>query len=364
MSKMLNTASASTSFRRQLKVIRWLILTLFLLMVGVAAILFFCSMNEEVPGRGVVVGLRSYDLKSSVQSRISKIHFREGDQVKAGDILLELDDRQVANLLEIQKNSIQELEAEIIVKEWSLKLLRSDPLPEEYRHTKIALEESRTRTDTSAMELETYRKLYEKKVVSEMEFHRREMDHTRNKAELEKLETDYAKLEAGLAEQIIGLAESELAMLRVRLAGRHKELQLSERQMEEYRFVAPEDGTITYIPTKIGAYVEPGQVMVQLAAAGGKKFIAYIDETEVYKIREGQEVRISSSQYSTFEYGYFHGEVLYVGELPEERGGKTVYPVFILMTDEPQPLRLGSTGEAKITVGASRIITNLTGMTR
>ena len=176
------------------------------------------------------------------------------------------------------------------------------------------------------------------------------------------VQNDYAKLSSGLAEKILARAEAEIKLLKVRIAGRREELQALEGRVREYRFVAPEDGVISYIPTKTGTYVEPGQSVIQFAAGNERKFIAYIDEAEIFKIEEGQPVRIASSQYSIYEYGYFPGEVMYISELPQERAGKVCYPVFIRITREPQPLRLGSSGEARISTGRDRIIRTIMGI--
>ena len=348
-------------FQAQLKIIRRLLVLLGSIMLLVVAGTFIFSMNDEAIGRGTVEGLRSYDMKSSVQSRIRKIYFRDGDAVPAGTVMLELDASELNDAMENVKNSIRTLEAELAVKLASLELLKHDPLPAEYRHTKIALEESRLRLAASMGEFEAYRALRERGVIAELDFKRHEMEVARNKMELEKLESDYAKLTSGLAEKIIARAEAEINLLKVKIAGRQEELRALESRVREYRFVAPEDGVISYIPTKIGAYVEPGQSIIQFAAGDGRKFIAYIDEVEIFKIEEGQEVRIASSQYSIYEYGYFHGEVMYISELPQERAGKVCYPVFIRITHEPQPLRLGSSGEARISTGRDRIIRTIMG---
>jgi hypothetical protein len=55
---------------------------------------------------------------------------------------------------------------------------------------------------------------------------------------------------------------------------------------------------------------------------------------------------------------------MYIGELPVERAGRVYYPVFIRVTYEPEPLRLGSSGEAKISTGRDRIIKTITGTNR
>ena len=352
------------NFQKQLKIIRQLVIALIVVMLMVIAGTFIFSMNDESIGRGTVEGLRNYDMKSSVKSRIAKIHFRDGDQVKKGMIMLELDSSDLKDAIGNVTSSIRELEAELSVKLAELELLKHNPLPAEYRHTKIALEESRLRLATSQAELNAYKALRKRGVVAELDYNRHEMEVTRNKMELEKLQNDYATLSSGLANKIIAQAEAGIELLKIRIENKRKELISLNEKMSEYRFVAPEDGQIAYIPTKIGTYVEPGMSVIQYAAGNGRKFVAYIDEVEIFKIEENQSVRIASSQYSTYEYGYFQGEVMYIGELPVERAGRVYYPVYIRVTYEPQPLRLGSSGEAKISTGRDRIIRTIMGTNR
>lgn len=478
------------NFQKQLRFIRWVIVVLVVVMLAVIAAAFIFSMNDECIGRGTFEGWRTYDMKSSVKSRIVKIHFHDGETVKAGEVMLELDSSELqnaiaavesniaeleaelkvktaameldiseleraiagveANILELEseleikrstlkmetgalqdavrdaQSNIQELEAELTVKRTALALLRHDPLPEEYRHTAIALEERKILLDASVKKVEAYKKLQESGAMAELKYLDHQIEVERNQKELEKLEKDFATVN-GLAGKIISQAEAEvklqevrianrrqeltalqrkleeyssarakaeidmqqvrianqrkeleslkskmsstriaraqaeIAMLETRIANRNKELAALRKKMKEYQFVAPEDGVIASIPTKPGTYVEPGMSVIQFAAGQERKFIAYVDEVEIFKIEEKQSVRIASSQYSTYEYGYFQGEVMYIGELPVERAGKVYYPVFIRVTYEPQPLRLGSSGEARISTGRDRIIRTIMG---
>ena len=363
---MIIALDENMNFQRQLKIIRRMVIALVWVMIAVIAGTFIFSMNDESIGRGTVEGIRNYDMKSSVKSRIAKIHFRDGEAVKAGTVMLELDSSELQNDIENASSRIRELEAELAVKLAALELLKHDPLPTEYRHTKIALEESRLRLATSQAELNAYKALRKRGVVAELDYNRHEMEVMRNKMELEKLQNDYATLSSGLASKIIARAEAEIDLLKIRIENRRRELLLLNEKMREYRFTAPEDGTIAYIPTKTGTYVEPGMSVIQFAAGNGRKFIAYIDEVEIFKIEEGQSVRIASSQYSIYEYGYFGGEVMYISELPQERAGRVYYPVFIRVTHAPDDLtlRLGSSGEARISTGRDRIIRTIMGTNR
>ena len=352
---------AVSNFRRHMRIFRIVILMILLLVLMAIGVLFLFSIESTVDGRGVVLGLRHWKMASSVASRITVINAREGDYVAAGTVLLKLDDRELQRRCEALRNSILELEAQLDVQMWRYKLLEIDPLPEDYRHTSIALNEARERVRNTEREFETYKELWKKQVIAELEFHRRELELVKEKAVLEKLEADFATVSAGLADSILSEAKAEIETLRRQIDSAKAELAATEKESSEYVFVAPESGVVCDIPTRVGTYVTSGEVIVEIAAEGPKKFVVSVSENDVHRVSEGQRVRIESSQYDHYKHGFFYGDVMYIGVLPEERGGQSFYQVFVRITDEPKELRIGSTGNAKISVGKSKIIAWLTG---
>lgn len=349
------------NFRKTIRIFRYLIGILVLFVIVVAAIMVFGYMENTVSGRGVFEGFQEYQLKSSVQSRIREVLKNEGEQVKKGEVLLRLDDRELCEEIERLKNQIAELKSEIAVAEAELAIKQHDPLPKEYRHTLIDLQTAEQRCKKSAREQEMFQKLYERNVVSLLQLQEKQLNHLANLTELKVAHKDYMILKNGLAAKIIAKAANELALLKTRLASKTGQLALLSRHLSDFTFAAPEDGIIRYIPTKPGAYVEPGDVLVRVATTDQKKFTVYVDEKQIFRIQEGQPVRIASSQYNYLEYGYFEGKVFHIGGMPEVRAGQNYYPVKVLLTKEPQALRLGSTGEAYIATGKARIIFCLSG---
>jgi membrane fusion protein, multidrug efflux system len=61
---------------------------------------------------GVVQALRTVAVKSQVDGMIAEIHFREGDEVKAGDMLITLDRRPFENSLRIARADLANVRAE------------------------------------------------------------------------------------------------------------------------------------------------------------------------------------------------------------------------------------------------------------
>jgi len=349
------------SFRKNLKVFRYMIGALFLFMIIVLAMLVFGYMENTVNGRGVFEGFREYQLKSAVLSRIKSVAKHEGGTVKKGDVLLRLDDRDLREKISLLKNKIDELKSEIDVSEAELAIKKHDPLPKEYRHTLIDMHTAELRSKKSEIELEMFQKLYGRKVISLLKLQQSQLKHLNNITELKTMRKDYMILKNGLAKKIIAKAASELALLKTKLASKENEFKLLLKHLDDYIFISPEDGIVRYIPPKSGAYVVPGDTLVRIATTDKKKFTVYVDEKQIFRIQEGQTVRIASSQYNYLEYGYFEGKVLNIGGMPEVRAGQNYYPVKVLVISEPQVLRLGSTGEAYIVTGKERIILCLSG---
>ena len=74
------------------------------------------ATREDVPRRiesiGAVQALRTVAIKSQVDGIVAEVHFREGDEVKAGDLLITLDRRPLENSLRIARADLVNARAE------------------------------------------------------------------------------------------------------------------------------------------------------------------------------------------------------------------------------------------------------------
>ncbi len=340
------------SFLRKAKLFRILFFIIFcMLMTGVCVILL-CKMEDIVEGRGIVAGRREYNMKSRVRSTISNIYFRSGDFVKKGQVMMTLDDRDYQEHCLKLRSSIAELQAEIKAAESALEAARLDPLPKEYRHAEISLKEFAERIVREKESLSAYRNLQKSGAVPLVEINKKEIEFIHNQGEFERIKRDVVLIKKGLPQAIINQKEAELALLKTRFTNLQKELDFYLRHKSDYIFIAPEDGYVSNIPTKIGIYIEAGEDVITFAAQGEKRFLAQIHEKDIYKIQEGQSIRVKSSQYNYFEHGYFTGKIYAIDELPRRIGDTPYYTVRINLDEkENKPLRLGSTGGVEIMTG-------------
>ena len=352
----------NSSVRNRFKIFRRIILFILLIFLTIVLIMCFGSMDDNVEGQGTVVGIREYDLKTIVSAKIIRIHHNQGEQVNRGDLLLEFDSRDQRDRIKSLEHELQELLHEQQVKEQSLRILRKDPLPDYFRHTKLQLEEAKERFARNEHELNVYADLYKRKAITRREFLRVELDHLNSQMALRRLQEDWKKLQSGMAADIIIRAEKELALLKKRIEGKKLEIAIARKKLEDYKIYAPDDGVLTDIPPRPGGFYARGEVVVKFSANRNKKVIAYIDEKLIFKVAPGQSVRIYCQQYNYLDYGYFSGTVTDIFQLPVKVNDINYYPVRIVLSDEKYPLRFGSGCEVTIITGRDRIISIILGI--
>lgn len=350
------------NIHKKLKVFRFLIFfTIFILILGIL-VLFFFKMEDTVYATGKLVGRYDYEMKARVPSSIIEIVKKEGDSVKKGDVIIKLDMTILQDKIVQLQNEIKELQAEIKVKKTSYDVLKNNPLPKEYRHVYTEFEEQKKRLEQSEKNLPVYKALYDKMAISRIEYEKYELNHIQTKAALKKAEDDLNRVKDGMTEKILIQADNEIKLLEQKLASKEKILEITQQHMVDYTIIAPEDGVVTELPLPTGHYVESGNMIAKMSYIKEKKFIAYVGERYVYKIRPGQSVRITSSQYNYINFGYFEGKVIQVSELPVKKENTNLYPVEVLVTHEPYELKLGSSAEIMISTGKASIIVCLLGL--
>ena len=350
------------NFQRLLKTFRRIGLAILLMLGVLFCILIFGSMNDEVSGDGIVAGIREYDLKALVDAPSVKIFYHEGEEVSAGEPIMELDSRNQREKITLLKHQLKELQTKVSAKEKALVILKKDPLPDYYRNAELDLAASREKLKLAEKEFEVYSALYRKKAVTRKEFLQVELNLLSNRINTQRLERDVKRLEDGMAQQIIARAEDELTQFRHQLEAKKDELAMEIRRLDDFIIRAPDSGILTDIPPRPGNYYTKGDVVAKFAANRHKKVIGLIHESQIYKVKRGQRVRIEANQYNYLDYGYFYGQVDAIYQLPEKVDGHYYYPVKVVLTNERMPLRFGSGCKVTIITGRERVLALLLGI--
>ena len=161
-------------------------------------------------------------------------------------------------------------------------------------------------------------------------------------------------------------AAGELSEAESIIATRTEILEKAEARAQRQTLTAPVDGIVNAVNvTTIGEVAQPGEPVITLVPAGGELYVeAYLLNRDVGFVAEGQEVRIKLEAFPFMRYGHLDGVVEQISPdaiVDENRG--LVYPARIrvvsneILVNGVQPvLAAGMAATVEIKTGRRRVI--------
>jgi HlyD family secretion protein len=221
---------------------------------------------------------RTVDLASKVTGRVVSVAVREGDRVKKGDLLVQLDLGETAVAVERDRRGVEAAEA------------RLRDFAGGSRQAEVAAAQAEVTDRTAAVELaqrelQRQQQLLSKKVGTPRDLDRASTDLERAQAALkasrERLElvregfrrwqTEQARVEVDRAKTILSAAE---------IVARESEIR------------APEDGIVLHRLAEPGQLLGPGQPALTLAFASRLYVRTFVPGPRLGKVRQGQVVSV------------------------------------------------------------------------
>jgi HlyD family secretion protein len=219
------------------------------------------------------------DLAPKVAGRVVEVRVREGDRVKAGDLLARLDLGETAVAVERDREGLKSAEA------------RYQDMSEGSRRAEILaadadVADKKSQLDLAKRELERQQVLLSKKIGTQRDFDvaKTEVDRTTAalKASDERLKLTvegFRKFQTEQAKHDMGRAKSVLAQ--------------SETVAREAEIRAPADGVILHRIAEPGLLLGAGQPAVTMAFANRLYVRTYVPEPVLGKVRPGMAAAVS-----------------------------------------------------------------------
>jgi HlyD family secretion protein len=236
------------------------------------------NLISSISSNGKVEPIEPYVMRAKLDTFVERVHAKEGQAVKKGQLLLELNVRDATARLS----------------EARAKLLRAQ---DDLRAAKAggrADEAAKTSGDLSKMQAERDRlqKNHDAlvRLIAEQAATRDEL--AANDLELTKAQTEVTKLTAVKQEfdRSVKL-DVERAGLQVEQA--QNEAAALEDKVRNGRIAAPANGTLYSLPVKAGDYVKLGDLLAEMADLRKVRVRAFIDEPELGALEENEPVKIT-----------------------------------------------------------------------
>jgi multidrug efflux pump subunit AcrA (membrane-fusion protein) len=269
-------------------------------------------------------------LSSKVLGRIVSIHVREGDRVKAGQRLVDIDDREMKTQIEKSRAGLKEAQYALDEVE---KAIRAGEAEKVGAEAGLALASST---------LGRFKGLFERGSVSTQEFDEVRTRHTAAKATADQASERLQALVAKKGQLIARIEQARADMVN------------AETFLSYTQILSPIDGIVTSKPADIGQMAAPGTHLLTVEDETHYRLEVLVEETRLGRIHLGTPARVSIDALGQEP---IHGEVSEI--VPElDPTSRSAIVKIDLRTPERAPvLRTGLFGKARFVTGTKPALT-------
>lgn len=342
--------------RNRIKII---IITLLMIFVGAAALVGWWFYGREAPlpdgliqANGRIEG-DHYIVAGKAPGRIVKLGAREGDSVKKGQIMAQLDDSQVSAGVARAKAGVEVSKAQFSAAQTKLEILKKDvPLKVDtakasVSHVKaqlVAAKAGERQAGRDAARMET---LLKEGAVEKHRSEEADLVWTAKRSELIATQEALKQAQKRLAEAELGWAqikatEDGVRAYKAQVVQAEAALTETRSLLDDFTIHAPATGVITTRIVNSGEVVAAGSPMFDIVDLDRLYLKVYIPEKMIGKVRLGLSARIYTD---AFPDKPFSANLRYIAsqaeftpkevQTPDERV-KLVYAVRLYLDSNPE----------------------------
>ena len=266
------------------------------------------DLVSKVTANGQIEAKRKVDLSANIMGQITNLAVREGDVVKKGDFLLQIDRAQHAASAEAQEAGLDAL-------------LRDR-------------DAARASAEEANLVFQRSKRSFEGNLIPQAEYER-------------------ARAALQTAQANVAAAEGRIRQARASLTG-------ARDTLSKTTIRAPMDGLVTRLPVEegevavIGTMNNPGTVLLTISDMSVVEAVMEVDETDIPNVKIGQKAEVTIDAWPNQR---FSGTVTEVGSSPRDRslGSSTDavnFEVKIQLDNPPPQVRPGFSCSAEITTAS------------
>jgi HlyD family secretion protein len=271
------------------------------------------------------------DLTVSAPGRVSAVSAVAGGEVRAGTVLVRLDD-------ETERRTVEIASAALAGTRLKVRNARQETLPK----LRERLNQAQNELDTVSAELERLRRLLESGAVARVEVQNAENRYQRALSERNQLRISLETMETS------GILAELLEQERVQLA----QLELARAALEDRRVKAPVSGVVSAVHVQRGQRVAAGTPVVTMVERGPWVLEADVDQKELPYLTPGTTAMVAFDAYPDDRV---RARVSFVCALVDV--GKGTCDLKLEVVDPRPYIRYGMSGTAEIEAGRYEDVT-------
>ncbi|MGC9987434.1 MAG: efflux RND transporter periplasmic adaptor subunit [Terriglobales bacterium] len=299
------------------------------------------NLTSVVSASGEIKPKTYANIGANAFGRIVKLHVKEGDRVKKGQLLAQLEDVQPLADVNSTRASVQASQTDAVAAEAALNTSLAD------------LNRAKSDAEHAKLDWDRAQGLYTAALIAKQ-------DYDVKKATWEQANAGLAQAEARVAQ-----AKAQKDSADRHISQNQANLTRVADVLQKTTYTAPFDGVITNLPVREGETVvmgiqnSPGSTLMTIADMSVITSEVKVDETDIVNVHLGQPAEVTID---AIPHKIFHGVVSEIGDnaIVRSTGVATSqssstseeakdFKVVVTLTDPPTELRPGLSSTAKIT---------------
>jgi HlyD family secretion protein len=272
------------------------------LIIAASLFIFGCgngNNKNSIEASGIIEAT-NVTVSSKVTGQILKLNFEEGDPVKSGDTLIDIDH---ANLnIQLRQAEAAEMQADA-----QLQLIEQGARSEDIKQAEDAVKQAKANYDLASRDKDRNEKLYQSRSITQQQF-----DNVLSKFEITSAQYNSAIENLKKIRNLY--RPDDIKQAQANLDRQKAAVDLLKKNISDSYVIAPINGFVTKKFVEAGESVSPMSSLFMLSDLSYVDLVIYIPETELGKIQLGQDADVTVDTYNN---KVFKGKIIYISPQAE-----------------------------------------------
>jgi len=234
------------------------------------------DIASVISTNGKVEPVKNFAAYAPAPATVRRVLVHEGDHVKQGQLLLELDD------VDARAQAAKAL-AQLRAAEADLQAAQTGGTHEQVLTTQADLEKAQAERNDAQRNFEAVQRLQQNGAAAPAEVEAARNRLTRANADVQLLQS---RLKSPFSSPEMEKVQANLTQARAAYSA-------AQELLKNLNVRAPFAGTVYSLPVRASAYVNGGEVLVQVANLEDVQVRAFVDEPEIGRLAVGEKVEIT-----------------------------------------------------------------------
>ncbi|HZK81644.1 MAG TPA: HlyD family secretion protein [Humisphaera sp.] len=269
----------------------WIVVVVGIIAVAIGGVVWWLEVRYQITTDDAFVATHNTTVSPRVAGHVEQVLVDDNQEVKKGELLLVLDDRDFVESLKSYQAALEMAQAQELQARSQVASAKASVAQAQADVISADANAAQARSD-----LDRYLNVQK---VDPRAVSKQVVDQATATARTTAAQLDANKQKQGAAEAQVKVAEAQIVAAQAAIDKARADVENAKLQLSYAKVYAAEDGQVTSRSVEVGNYITPGQALMALVPFDLKNVWvnANFKETQLRKVRVGQSVKIHIDAY-------------------------------------------------------------------